>query len=171
MRPMVGLVLVAAMAGCSVPPGDPYPLPSGPGSRMTAPAAIGRETHAVVLFLTPRPGDRLQLVAAEPIGVAAGAEVRFFFSPPVRTPTGERVVGEDLRELAGATFAKATGIEGPDSTVGIVAEITAHEPGRYQLTGVRLRYRLNGGDERVGEGVATTFTVCADDPAPASCDD
>ena len=57
--------------------------------------------------------------------------------------------------------------------LAIVAVITAHEPGRYRLSGVRLTYRLNGGEERVGEGIDTTFTVCADDPVPAleSCED
>jgi hypothetical protein len=37
------------------------------------------------------------------------------------------------------------------------------------LTGVRLRYSLNGGPERVGEGIDVVFTICADDPKPADC--
>ncbi|HYI67888.1 MAG TPA: hypothetical protein VEW95_13285 [Candidatus Limnocylindrales bacterium] len=169
---MIGLMLVAAVTGCSMLTSDPYPLPSGPpNAGMTAPAAVGSGVPGVVLFLTPRPGDRIELLSAEPIGVAAGADVRFFFSPPVLHPNGDKVIGEDLQELSGATFSNETGIEGPDSMVGIVAEITAREPGRYQLTAVRLHYRVNGGDEQVREGIDTTLTVCADDPKPASCEE
>ena len=39
------------------------------------------------------------------------------------------------------------------------------------IENVRLRYRLNGGPERVGEGIDVVWTVCADDPAPADCPD
>jgi hypothetical protein len=52
--------------------------------------------------------------------------------------------------------------------VAIVAEMVADAPGRYQLTGVRLRYKLNGA-ERVGEGIDTIFTLCADSSEPEDC--
>jgi hypothetical protein len=84
-------------------------------------------------------------------------------------PNGDRVIGEVLQELAGATFSNPSATADPDSMVGIVGEITAREPGRYQLTGVRLRYRVNDGAERIGEGIDVIFTVCADNRAPASC--
>ena len=172
MRPAVAIMLVAAMAACSVVATDPYPLPSGPPpAAANVPATVGAETPTVVLFITPRPGDQIELLSAEPIGVAAGADVRFFFSPPVLKLNGDRVVGEDLQELAGATFSNPTTTDSPDSVVGMVAEITAREPGRFTLTAVRLRYRLNGGPERVGEGIDVVFTVCADDPAPKSCEE
>ena len=58
---------------------------------------------------------------------------------------------------------------GPENTVGIVAELTADRPGSYTLTSIRLRYRLNGGPEQVREGIDVVWTVCADEPAPASC--
>jgi hypothetical protein len=47
-----------------------------------------------------------------------------------------------------------------------VARVTASKPGRYVLTGMRLRYRLNGGREETKEGIDVVFTVCADDPKP-----
>ena len=170
IRGLIGLMLIVGVNGCSMLAVDPYPLPSGPpNAGINAPAAVGSAVPGVVLYLTPRPGDRIELISAEAIGVAAGADVQFYFSPPVLHPNGDRVVGEDLRELPGATFSNETEAQGPDSMVGIVAEITAHEPGRYELTAVRLRYRLNGGDDQVREGIDAIFTVCADDPEPASC--
>ena len=45
--------------------------------------------------------------------------------------------------------------------------LVADRPGRYELTNVRLRYRVNGGPERVGDGIDVVWTVCADDPKPA----
>ena len=36
------------------------------------------------------------------------------------------------------------------------------------MTGVRLRYRLNGGPEEVREGIDTIVTICAGDPVPAA---
>ena len=63
----------------------------------------------------------------------------------------------------------ATASPGSDNTVGIAAELTPHRPGRFELTNVRLRYRLNGGGEQVGEGIDVVSGVCADDPRPADC--
>ncbi|HEX2766332.1 MAG TPA: hypothetical protein VHR55_06830 [Candidatus Limnocylindria bacterium] len=133
--------------------------------------ALEQAAPTTVLFLTPRPGDEIELVSAEPISLGEGATVRFYFSPPVLKADGTRLIGEEMRDLAGATFSNTTGSDSPDNTVGIVAEITAHRPGRYQLDNVRLRYRINGGPERVGEGIDVVFVVCADDPKPASCEE
>ena len=83
---------------------------------------------------------------------------------------GERVIGEALEPLAGAVVeASATASPGPENTVGIVAEMTPTTPGTYQLTSVRLRFRVNGGGEQSREGISVFWTVCADDPAP-DCD-
>lgn len=142
-----------------------------PHAGALAPASIGEGVPTTVLFLTPRPGDEIELLAAEAIGVADGATVRFYFSPPVRMADGSYVVGEELRDLAGATFANTSETDGPDDTVGVVAEITAQRRGRYELTSVRLHYRINGGPERVGEGTDVVFVVCADDPKPARCEE
>ena len=130
---------------------------------------VGGDTSAVVLFLTPRPGHRIELLGAEAVGVEDGAEVRFFFSPPVVKPNGDRVIGDRLERLEGATFANPDTTTGPERTIGVVAEMTATEPGRYELTAVRLRYRINGGAEQTAEGISVVLTVCADDPAPADC--
>jgi hypothetical protein len=59
----------------------------------------------------------------------------------------------------------------PANQLAIVAEVTASEPGRYVLSGIRVTYRINGAPERDGEGIDVVLTVCADDPAPSSCDD
>lgn len=173
----VGLLLVVAACGAadrgapSPSNGDPYALPSGPPhSWQTAPVRIGVGAPAVVLYLTSRPGDRIELTSAEPLGVAEGAEVTFYYSPPVLKANGDHVIGEDLQELAGASFTNPTATSGPDSTIGVVAQITAHVAGRYELTGVRLHYRLNGGPEQVGEGIDVVYAVCAADPAPPSCE-
>lgn len=160
-------ILLAACAG-----GEPYPLPTMPphaGARVRA--ALGEAAPTTVLFLTPRPGDEIELLTAEPIGVGDGATARFYFSPPVLKPDGTRLIGEELRDLAGATFSNTTGTDSPDNTVGIVAEITAQRPGRYELNNVRLHYRINGGPDRVGEGIDVVFVVCADDPKPARCEE
>lgn len=172
MRLVVGLILVAAAASCSGAPSDPYPLPSGtPSFWENNPAEVGTGIQSVVLYLTPRPGDRIELLGAEPVGETNGAEVRFFVSRPVLKPDGTSLIGEQLEPLAGAVVSNESTTAGPENTVGIVAEIDAGEPGRYQLTSVRLRYRLNGGAEQVGEGIDVIFTVCAAIPAPAKCEE
>lgn len=169
MRVVAALAFL--LAACAVQPVDPYPLPTmPPHSRAGVPVALGEAAPTTVLFLTPRPGDEIWLVAAEPVGVGDGATVRFYFSPPVLEPDGTHLIGEDLRQLAGATFRNTTGSDSPDNTVGIVAEITAERPGRYELTDVRLHYRINGGPEQVGEGIDVVFVACAGDPKPATCD-
>jgi hypothetical protein len=58
----------------------------------------------------------------------------------------------------------------PQYGVGIVAEMTPTKAGAYELTGVRLRFRINGGGEQVREGTSVIWTVCADDPAPTNCE-
>ena len=77
-----------------------------------------------------------------------------------------------FEDLAGAiaTAAPLTSIhDAYDNTIGIVAELTAHRPGQYRVTSLRLHYRLNGGDEQVGEGTQVVWLVCAADPAPPDC--
>jgi hypothetical protein len=163
------LLLVAALvaAGCTT---DPYPLhPGPPHAGQRNPARIGSPTQAVVLFIEIRPGDRLEFVRAEPIGVGEGATVTFHFSPPILQSNGDRLTGSSLEPLEGTIADAATSSAGPANTVGIVAELTPGRPGRFTLTAVRLHYRLNGGQEQVREGIDVVWTVCADDPAPATC--
>lgn len=169
MQRLALAVLAAAVAGCSVVPGDPYPLPNGPSQAwVTAPATIGEPVQTVVLWLNARPGDSIELLSAEAVGVASGATVTFYFSPPMEADGGT-VVGEKLEPLAHAVFSNEGTSIAPKDNVGIVAEITADQAGRYQLDAVRLTYRLNGGAQQVGEGIDAVFIVCADDPKPDEC--
>lgn len=161
MRRLLVPILAVGLAGCSILQADPYPLNGTGGSQQTGPAGIGDPFPATVIFMSPRPGDRIELLSAEPVGVGSGGEVTFYFSPPVHKPDGTILIGERLEPLSGAIV---TG-----ETMGVVAEITAHEPGTYTLSAVRLHYRLNGGKEQVAEGIDVVFTVCADDPKPADC--
>lgn len=131
---------------------------------------MGKPVQAVVLFIAPPSGDRIEFLAAEPIGVAVGASVRFYASHAVLHADGSMVIGEKLEPLAGAIAeADAGASPGYMDTVGIVAEITPHQSGRFVMTSVRLRYRLSGGKEQTGEGIDVALTVCADVPAPADC--
>ncbi|HEX5014370.1 MAG TPA: hypothetical protein VFV72_09465 [Candidatus Limnocylindrales bacterium] len=122
-----------------------------------------------MLFIRVRPGDTIELLSAEPIGSFEGASVRFYLSRPVIQETGERVIGEKLEALEGAEATAAVPTDSPENTVGIVGELVANRPGRFEVTSIRLRYRINGGPEQVGEGTDVILTVCADDPAPTDC--
>ncbi len=162
----IGLTLVV-LAGRL---GDPYPFHGGPAAAgQYNVAAVGQPVPAVVAFFEVRPGDRIELLGAEALGVEHGATVEFFFSPPVLLADGSQSIGDKLEPLAGAIAQPASASPGPANNVGIVARLTASKPGRYVLMGVRLRYRINGGSEQTREGIDVIFTLCADDPAPADC--
>lgn len=159
----VGVVLAACAS-------DSYPIHGGPvHAWQAAPAALGDRVPAVVLFLDPRPGDRFTLIGAEAVGLTEGATVTFYFSPPIIGEDGSFIVGDKLEPLAGAEFAATSGSAVPDDAVGIVAEMSASQPGRYTLAAVRLRFTLNGGREHVTEGIDVMPTICVDDPKPADC--
>jgi hypothetical protein len=161
------LAAIAALTGCA---GDPYPLHSGaPGAGQSTAASVGQAVDAVVLFIELRPGDRLEFVSAEPVGLPAGASVEFLYSPPALSPGGGSTIGERLLPLHGAVAEAGSASPGPANTVGIVARLTAAAPGRYVLSLVRLRYRLNAGHEDTRDGIDVVFTVCADNPAPTDC--
>jgi hypothetical protein len=123
----------------------------------------------VVLFIQVRPGDRIELVRVEPLGVAAGATVEFFYAPPVLTPGGGSTIGDRLLPIEGAAAEASSASPGPQNTFGIVARLTAQAPGRYVLSSVRLHYRLNTGHEDTREGIDVVFTVCANNPTPTDC--
>jgi hypothetical protein len=170
MQRLAVMMLAGAVAGCSVVQGDPYPLPKGPSlAWVTTSAKIGEPVQNVVLFLNARPGDSIELFSAEPIGIVSGATVTFYFSPPTHKADGDTVVGEKLEPLAHAVFSNEGTSIAPKNNVGIVAQITAAQAGRYQLDAVRLTYRVNGGQQQVGEGIDAVFIVCAGDPKPAEC--
>ena len=169
-RALWALAIVALLSGCA---SDPYPLPSGPAhAAQSNPARIGDPTTAVLLYLAVHPGDRVELLGAEPVGAIDGASVRFLLSRPIVHGNGDKVIGEALEELDGAQIAAASASPAFDpylNTVGIVGELTAQRPGSFEVSSVRLRYRLNGGGEQVREGIDVVWTVCADDPAPTNC--
>ena len=169
MRSAVTAVAAIALllAACS---GDPYPIPTGQATAAFHPAGVGEPVQAVVMYIEARPGERVVLLSAEAIGQLDGAAVDFYSSPAIVDDEGDLVIGEQLDELDGTTIQAAPGGSAdPANTVGIVAEVTASEPGRFVITGVRLTYRY-GGTERQGEGVDVVMTVCADDPEPIDCE-
>jgi hypothetical protein len=175
-RALWALGSMVLLSGCST---DPYPLPTRPPhASQHNPARVGQPTTAVLIFMEVRPGDTIELLGAEPIGSTDGATIRFLLSRPVVEANGDMVIGEVFEAFEGAEVtAPASPVAAPTSpgadrylnTVGLVAELTAHRPGRFEVTSMRLRYRLNGGGEQVGEGIEVVWTVCADDPAPADC--
>jgi hypothetical protein len=175
MRPRLAILLAAiaaiavvvAVALTSTP--DPYPLQAA-GASQWNPVALGKPTQAVVLYLEVHPGDRIELLGAEAIGLPPAVRPTLYLSRPVLHADGERVIGEALEPLAGAVIeAPADASPGPENTVGIVGEMTPTSAGTYELTSVRLRFRVNGGGEQVREGISVYWTVCADDPV-AKCD-
>jgi hypothetical protein len=163
----IAIAAIAVVAGCGLQ--DPYPIPEGQASATFIPAAVGEPVTEVVMFIEPRPGPRIVLLSAEAIGQLDGASVEFYSSPAV-IDGEDLVIGDQLEELSGTIIEEDPRASADlADTVGIVAEVTAAEPGRYVITGVRLTYRY-GGDEREGEGVDVVLTVCADDPAPTDCE-
>ena len=121
------------------------------------------------MFIEPRPGPRVVLMSAEAIGQLDGASVGFY-SLPAMVDGEELVIGEQLDDLEGTIIESDPRVSADlQDTVGIVAEVTASEPGRFVITAVRLRYRISG-SEREGEGTDIVLTVCAADPAPTDCE-
>lgn len=166
-RALLVLAMAVLVAACST---DPYPLPSGPPhAGQLNPAAVGSPVQAVLVYLQVRPGDHIELLGADAIGSLDGASVTFLLSRPVIEANGDHVIGKDFEDLGGAVVTAVSESPGPDNTVGIAAGLTASRPGRFEITNVRLRYRINGGGEQAGEGIDVVWTVCADDPAPAEC--
>jgi len=150
---------------------DPYPLQDGGGSLVTGPALIGQPTRTVVVFMQPRAGDRIELLGAEQIGFPPDTKPTLYLSRAIPQADGSWLTGEALEPLAGAVIETPAGASPlPQYGVGIVAEMTPTTASIYELTGVRLRFRINGGVEQVREGTSVIWTVCAGDPAPASCE-
>jgi hypothetical protein len=164
----IAIAAIAVLAGCGLQ--DPYPIPEGQATAAFHPAAVGETVTEVVMFIEARPGPRVVLLSAEPIGQLDGATVTLYSSPAMIDEDGSLVVGAQLDELEGTIIEAAPRASGDlANTTGIVAEVTASEPGRYVITAVQLRYRLSG-TEREGEGTDIVLTVCADDPAPSDCE-
>lgn len=164
----MAVAAIAIVAGCGLQ--DPYPIPEGQATSAFVPAGVGEAVSEVVMFIEARPGPRVVLLSAEPIGQLDGASVAFYSSPAVIGEDGDLIVGEQLDDLEGTIIDAQPRASGDlANTVGIVAEVTASEPGRYVITALRLRYRISGA-EREGEGTDIVLTVCVDDPAPTDCE-
>ncbi len=164
-RPLLLGALVLALAGCA---SDSYPLVPQ-GSESWHPTAVGAAVEGVVLYLEPRTGDQIELLGAEPVGLPGGVEASFYYAPNVRS-NGTHNIGDQLEPLAGATFgAPARATSGPDYTVGVVARLVPRVAGTFTLTGVRLRFRINGSAAQERDGITEVFTVCAAEPAPTDC--
>lgn len=167
---LVPVLFSTLIASCS---SDPWPFPAQPCCAQFNPAGVGETILAVVIFIPARPDQRLEFLGAEPIGDLEGATVELFVSPPVPQPDGTTLIGDRLDPLAGAVLETPHVVESGAEpyTIGIVTELTPTEPGRFVLSAVRLRYRINGGAEQVHEGIGTVVTVCADDPKPETCEE
>jgi hypothetical protein len=149
---------------------DPYPFPfSGPGASKFTPIAVAQPVEEVLVYVQVRPGDRIELVSAEPVGSLDGAAVKLWLSRPVVQQNGSLFIGDNLEEIPGAVITAISASPGPDNDVGIVGEMTASQPGVFTVTNVRMSYRLHSGDVQTRENIALLWTVCADDPAPADC--
>lgn len=167
---VVGIVAATLAVFALSSAGDPYPLQTNTGTAQWNPVPLGAPTQAVVLYLQPRPGDRIELLGAETIGLPPAVRHRLFLSRAVIDADGDRVIGEAREPLEGAVIGAPAGTApGAEHTVGIVAEMTPEQAGTYELTGIRLRFRTNGGFEQIREGISTVWTVCAADPVP-SCE-
>lgn len=166
---LVGIAAAALVTALVSRPGDSYPMPDGPGASMANPVAVGQPVQGVVVFMEIRSGDRVELIGAEPVGLLAGATTTLHLSRPDVAGDGTETIGDALEPLAGAVIDVPRDVGSDSSTVGIVGELTADRPGIYELTAVRLTFRLNGGPEQVREGISVYWTVCADDPAPTDC--
>jgi hypothetical protein len=160
--------LMVGLVGCG---SGTYPI-EPQGAEQGAPAGLGTPAQAVVLFLQPRPGDRIELLDAQAVGLPASVEATFFFDPPIPNAQGGKTIGDVLEPLAGATFGAPVNasVGSPDYTVGVTARLVARAPGTFVLRAVRLRFRVNNGPEFEKVGITVAFTICAADPRPTACD-
>ncbi len=168
----IAVTAIVMVSGCGIDQ-DPYPLPEPPpGNSVFRAVSIDETVIEPVVFIEARRELRAEILSAEPIGQFEGATVELYAAPLVED-RGEIVIGDERIELAGMRVNDVVdpSAEPPANELAIVAEVTATDPGRYVLAGIRLTYRINGAPEREGEGIDTVLTVCADDPAPSVCDD
>lgn len=169
---MLTSLIAVVLAACSFGPGDPYPLPADPPNvTVHNPWTVGEPMDTVLMWIEVRPGDRIELLGAEATGSLDGAAVQMLLSRPVIEADGTRTIGSVTEPLEGAVVTSVSASPGPDNDVGLVGRMTPQRPGRYVVSSVRLRYRLNGGAEQVGEGIDVVWTVCADTTKPGDCPD
>jgi hypothetical protein len=162
------LVAALSAAGCSA---DPYPLRAPAGASQWSPVAVGAEAEGVVLYLELKPGDRMELISAEAVGLPAGTTATFFYAPGTPSVGGGWTIGDVLEPIAGATLSTdASASPGPGNDVGVVAKLSSSVAGFFELTNLRLSFRINGGQVQTKEGISVTLGICVADPAPTTCE-
>ncbi len=166
----IAIVAMTVLTACGIQ--DSYPLPDDPpGASTFHPVSVGESVTEAVLFIEALPRTRVEIVSGEAIGQFEGATVTLHAATMTEDAAGDVVLGEP-QELEGMRVEDLadSSADSPENMVAIVAEVTADEPGRFIVTGVRLNFRINGAPERGGEGIDVVMNVCADDPAPTECD-
>ena len=136
-------------------------MPRGAGSQEFHPTLVGEAVPGVVLFIEPRAGRQVELLEAEALGHLDGATVELFASPADLDASGDYVIGTRLIPIEHTFVALEPGEAPAAFTMGIVARLTPDEPGRYEITGIRLTYRVDGNRQQTSEGISSVFTVCA----------
>jgi hypothetical protein len=111
-RLLLAPVVMAILAACAA---DPYPLLSPAGASDWASTTLGAPLRGVVLYLQPRPGDRLELISAEALGVGPGADTQVYFAPSVVGSDGSITIGDKVEPVAGAVV-KVDGQASPGRT-------------------------------------------------------
>lgn len=166
-RTLIIAALLFGLTGCA---SSTYPI-EPQGAEQGAPAAIGAPSQAVVLFLEPHPGDKIELLDAQAVGLPPTVEATFFFDPPIPNARGGKTIGDVLEPLPGATFSAPVDASAgsSDYTVGVTVRLVARAAGTFALRAVRLRFRVNNGPEFEKVGITTAFTICAADPPPTEC--
>ena len=90
---VVGIVAATVAVVALTSARDPYPLQTETGASQWNPVALGAPTRAVVLTLEPRPGDRIELLGAETIGLPPAVRPTLYLSRPVIQADGSRLPG------------------------------------------------------------------------------
>lgn len=173
----IAALLVAGCGNGLLGGGDPYPMPAGrPHTAQGNRVVPGQIADGHLLWVTARPGDRIELLGAETIGAEPLGPMELLLSRVIAQDDGSWLWGDPdhLEPLAGAVLegmpAPSGEVDAPESTVLIVGRVIPDRAGRMEVTDVRSRYRINGSDAREGTGISTVWAVCADDPAPVDCE-
>ncbi len=183
MTRAAALVAVLLVGACGSERAADGPLASGVPTRVAIGVATAGEAVWASVVVVNRGAEPLVIVAVEPLEIAAGLAV---------TGVRVRVLGVDGDATgdpnpsvsgSGQLPAATAGLPSPGSVelapydetserpqAELLVGLTPAAPGRYEVRGLRIRYRA-GADDRTGE-VTHTVVVCAADVGdpPAGCD-
>lgn len=164
-------LLALALAGCSTSATTPYfPADTTRVTHLT-PISTGGTAATGFTRLKAQPGDRVELVAAEPLDMEGDAPIKAYVLLMSATGgggvgagdvTGEMLPGQVVSDLL-------VPLEGfvltPDiGQIQVVFATTPGAPGRISWDRSRLRYRVNGHSRWQDWDYGTV--VCAGDPPP-----